>query len=95
LPQHVQINLLRLSGDRIGPSTLSTDPIQVLTELGSNFISLRYPYNKYAGMSEAEYGRAGRDWVAAGSEPQDAVFRYHPEELVGLTYGAQQIIAGS
>ena len=95
LPQNVQDNLLRIAGERIGPSALADDPILVLTELGSNFISLRYPYDKYAGLSEAEYGQAGKDWVEAGSDPQDAVFRYHPEELVGLTYGAQQIIAGS
>lgn len=94
LPQDIQANLVRLAGERIGPSALASDPIQVLTELGSNFIGLRYPYDKYARMSAAEYAQAGSNWAAAGAELQSAVFRYHPEELVGLTYGAQQFIAG-
>ena len=94
LPADVQTKLVRLAGERIGPSALASDPIQVLTELGANFIGLRYPYDKYAGMSAVEYAKAGSDWVAAGAELQSAVFRYHPEELVGLTYGAQQFIAG-
>ena len=94
LPQDAQAKLVRLAGERIGPSALASDPIQVLTELGANFIGIRYPYDKYAGMSAAEYAQAGSDWVAAGAGLQSAVFRYHPEELLGLTYGAQQFIAG-
>jgi HEPN domain-containing protein len=95
LPDEVKVNLISLAGERIGPSALSSDAIKVLDELGSNFIDLRYPYDKYVGMSEAQYRQAGMDWISAGSAPENAVFRYHPEELLGLTYAAQKITAGS
>ena len=95
LPEEVKDDLIRLASERVGPSALSSDPIRVLNELGSNFIDLRYPYDKYVGMNETQYHQAGMDWISAGSAPQNAVFRYHPEELLGLTYAAQQITAGS
>ena len=92
LPEDVQTKLVRLAGERIGPSSLTDDPIKVLTELGANFIGLRYPYDKYIGMSEAEYTKAGSDWMAADLNLETAKFRYYPQELVGLIYGAQRFI---
>ena len=91
LPALTQEELLRLTGERIGPSALSTDPTAVLTELGNNFIHLRYPYDKYAGMTQDEYERSGDEWIQRGARNEEAVFRYFPEELFGLTESVKQI----
>src|ERR1700758_3860284 len=62
LPDHVQADILRLAGERIGPSALKADHLGVLRDLGSNFVKLRYPYEKYSHMSEAEYDEVGAKW---------------------------------
>lgn len=91
LPTLTQEELLRLTGERIGPSALSTDPTAVLTELGNNFIHLRYPYDKYSGKTEEEYQQMGLEWIQQGARNEEAVFRYFPEELFGLTVSVKQI----
>lgn len=91
LPTPTQDELLRLTGERIGPSALSTDPNSVLTEIGNNFIHLRYPYDKYAGKTQDEYQQMGIDWIERGAKNEEAVFRYFPEELFGLTASMKKI----
>jgi hypothetical protein len=91
LPQRTQTEILRLAGERIGPSALTTDYLGVLKELGSNFVKLRYPYEKYSHMSEPEYAEVGAKWIAAGADDATAGFRYHPEELLGLTVALQKL----
>ncbi len=91
LPLPIQEQVLQLAGERIGPSGLSTEPSAVLKDLGDNFAALRYPYQKYAGLSEQQYSQLGARWVAAGSPTSAATFRYHPEELFGLIWAAKQV----
>lgn len=91
LDQETQDSLLQLAGERIGPSGLTEDAVRVIKELGLNFIELRYPYEKYARMSSEEYAQLGSDWIASGAKLEDAIFRFHPEELLGLTYAAQTL----
>lgn len=91
LPLQTQDELLRLTGEHIGPSALSTDPTSVLTEIGNNFIHLRYPYDKYAGMTQDEYQQIGIDWIGRGAKNEEAVFRYFPEEVFGLTASMKKI----
>ena len=86
-----QADILRVAGERIGPSALSNDHLFVLTDLGSNFVKLRYPYEKYGHMTQQEYAQVGANWVAAGANTADADYRYHPEELLGLTFALQQV----
>src|SRR5687767_9216073 len=86
LPPAVQEGLLAVAMKRIGPSALNENPSRVLEELGSNFAALRYPYERYAGLTEEEYEELGRLWAAAGAPVGSAKFRYHPEELFGLSY---------
>ncbi|HEV2538528.1 MAG TPA: hypothetical protein VGU03_02365 [Frateuria sp.] len=89
-PQH-QADVLRIAGERIGPSALATDHVGVLADLGSNFVKLRYPHEKYGHLTPQEYAHVGPAWVAAGAKLEHADFRYHPEELLGLTYALRQV----
>ncbi|WCE05529.1 hypothetical protein [Pseudoxanthomonas sp. JBR18] len=95
LPQDTQSEILRLAGERIGPSALANDHLRVLKDLSSNFVQLRYPYEKYSSMSESQYAAAGDNWIANGARTSDADYRYHPEELLGLTFALQQLANGS
>lgn len=89
-PQH-QSDVLRIAGERIGPSALATDHVGVLADLGSNFVKLRYPHEKYGHLTPQEYAQVGPAWIAAGAKLEHADFRYHPEELLGLTYALRQV----
>lgn len=91
LPDEIQQNILQLAGERVGPSALSGEPNRVLKDLGSNFIGLRYPFQKYEGLSEHQYTELGEKWVNAGAPNAGAVFRYHPEELFGLIHAVKQV----
>jgi len=84
LPADLQSRLLSLAGERVGPSALASNHNLVLQEWGQNFIALRYPWERYEGMSEDDFSRVSAEWVANGAPLDDATFRYHPEELVGL-----------
>ncbi|MBQ4856189.1 HEPN domain-containing protein [Rhodanobacter sp. B2A1Ga4] len=91
LPDDIQRRLLEVAGERIGPSRLGRDANAVLEELGENFKGLRYPWERYAGLSEEQYSRLGQDWIAAGAQTDHAAFRFYPEELFGLTYAARHL----
>ncbi len=91
LSRREQEDILRIAGERIGPSALSTNHVGVLTDLGSNFVELRYPYEKYGLLTQDQYTQAGASWIAAGAKNADADYRYHPEELFGLTFALKQL----
>lgn len=91
LSPHQQADVLRIAGERIGPSALATDHAGVLADLGSNFVKLRYPHETHGHLTPQEYAQVGPAWIAAGAKPEHADFRYHPEELLGLTYALQQV----
>ena len=84
LPADLQSRLLSLAGERVGPSSLTSNHNLILREWGRNFIDLRYPWERYKGMSEEDFSRVSAEWVAKGAPLEDASFRYYPEELVGL-----------
>jgi hypothetical protein len=89
LPNDVRDRLLALAGERIGPSALVTDYKSVLTEWESNFIDLRYPYEKYEGLNEKQYLERGNSWASRGAPMDEATFRYHPQELHGLLFALE------
>ena len=91
LPSELQTEILRIAGERIGPSELGSNHVGVLADLGSNFVKLRYPYEKYDHMTQQEYAQVGVAWIVAGANTADADYRYHPEELFGLTFALQQV----
>jgi hypothetical protein len=84
LPQPLQTRLLSLAGERIGPSALVGNHEAILQEWGQNFIALRYPWERYAALSEEQYSNIGEAWVSKGAPLAEAMFRYHPEELCGF-----------
>ena len=63
-----------------------SDVDTLLEAWSKNFVSLRYPFEKYEGLTEAEYLERGEKWVAAGATPQTADFVYHPIELHGFVF---------
>jgi len=94
LPQSTQADILRLAGERVGASALGTDHVAVLNDLGRNFVHLRYPYEKHGHLTEAQYAAVGESWIAQGADDTTADFRYHPEELLGLTTALQKLTNG-
>ena len=84
LPANTQTEILERAGNRIGPSALNTAAADIFKEWGTNFISLRYPYERYEGLTEEEYHQLGDDWVASGAPVEEAFFRYFPQELFGI-----------
>jgi len=75
----------------VGQTARSECDLSNLDELlplySSNFVKLRYPYERYRGMTEYEYHERGRRWAEAGSPLEEADFVYHPAELGALTHG--------
>lgn len=74
LPAQLQSRLLKLAGDRIGPSALSRNAISVLKEWGKNFIDLRYPYERYESLTEDQYAALGKQWVEKGRQSKRQYF---------------------
>jgi hypothetical protein len=95
LPEETRSALLRLAGEWAGPSALAHSHESVLEDLGSNFVKLRYPYEKYSSLTAEQYQRLGEDWVARGAANAEADFRYHPEELRALTLALRQLVDAS
>ena len=89
LPASEQAQLLEVAGEFIGPSELSLRPDEVLEELGGNFAGIRYPWERYEGLSEEQYDALGPAWIAAGAQTEHATFHNYPEELYGLTQAAR------
>lgn len=58
LPETIQKQLLALAGERIGPSALGNNHLAVLAEWGSNFVSLRYPYERYENLTDMNIVRS-------------------------------------
>ena len=91
LPDHLQNKILKLVGERVGPSALSTNVAAVLKEWGKNFIALRYPYERYESFTEEQYAALGEQWIAKGAPIDEATFRYYPEELFGMLHALRLI----
>ncbi len=91
LPAHLQSRLLKLAGERIGPSRLSRDAASVLKEWGRNFIDLRYPYERYESLTEEQYAALGKEWAAKGAPADVATFRYYPEELFAMLHALRLV----
>lgn len=91
LPPATQEEILKVARTRIGPSNLNSAPLDIFTDWGKNFIDLRYCYEKYEGLSEEEYLNLGKAWEESGAKPEEATFRYHPEELFAMVESLKQM----
>jgi hypothetical protein len=94
LPIDTQARVLRLAAERSHLADLAACHVNVLKDLGSNFINLRYPYEKYGHLTEEEYLAVGEAWMAAGGDVATADYRYHPEELFALTAALRDVPDG-
>lgn len=94
LPASIQSRFSELAGERIGPSALANGLERILEELGSNFVQLRYPYDKYTDLKEEQYARLGASWLVGGAPAEQSTFRYYPEELFGLIHAAKSLAGG-
>lgn len=92
LPRDVQTRLLSLAGERVGPSALAVNHESVLKEWGQDFIDLRYPWERYARLSEEQYFTLGGEWISKGSPIEEATLRYHPKELVGFLEALRLVV---
>ncbi|RQS26807.1 MULTISPECIES: hypothetical protein [unclassified Burkholderia] len=88
LPEPVRDRLLRLAGERTGPSEL-VNYVRVFSDWKANFDGLRYPFERYENDTAEEYEERGRRWLADGAQTEDAVFRFHPQELLGMLHALQ------
>ena len=82
--------LIDTAARRMGPTADYSDPYWLLSLFSTNFIRLRYPYEAYGGMSEAEYLRLGAEWIERGAKIEEATFDLRPDELYGLLYALSQ-----
>lgn len=86
LPVDTKRKILQLAEQRAGVTALSIKHELVLKEWGDNFVGLRYPYEKYSHLSEAEYVALGPQWESGGCRLEDATFRFYPNELHGFLH---------
>lgn len=91
LSTETQKEILEKARERIGISGLNNVASDIFKEWGENFINLRYPYEKYEGLTEEEYLSKGSKWVDAGATLESAHFRYFPEELFGMVEALKQM----
>jgi hypothetical protein len=84
LPSDTQRELLEAAQMRMAGIANYSNLPELLHTWSKNFVSLRYPYEKYTGMSEADYRARGEVWLACGAKESDADFVYYPNELRGL-----------
>lgn len=90
--QSDQVELLNAACELADCRELRDETELVLSTLGENFIFLRYPYEKYKSLTEAEYVARGSAWAANGFQSEDATFRLFPEALYGLTKALEVFI---
>jgi len=86
LPTDVQTRVRDAASGRTGPDGDFSNLATLLDTWGRNFVALRYPYEKYEGLTEDEYRARGQAWLNAGASESTADFAYYPTELHGLAY---------
>lgn len=85
LPSDTRQGLLASAASRFGPETDFSNPMKLLDTWGSNFVQLRYAYEKYDGMTSKQVTEQGSVWCRSGAEVEKADFKYYPLELHALT----------
>ena len=86
LPCEVQERVRDVARSRVGPEVDFSGLHGLLDTWGRNFVNLRYPYEKYRGLTEDEYRARGDAWLQKGGNENAADFVYYPEQLYALTH---------
>jgi hypothetical protein len=86
LPQDARERIVAAAQERMSTSANYTAVNDLLRAFSQNFVALRYPYEKYERLNEAEYKELGDQWLERGALESEATFTYHPMELDGLLF---------
>jgi HEPN domain-containing protein len=92
LPPGVQRRLRSAAATRMSTAASFSDLDGLLDTWSRNFIGLRYPYEKYEGLTGEQYHARGEAWLAKGAPEAKADFVYRPDELYGMVFALQQEI---
>ena len=92
LPPAVRGEIEKQARIRVGPAAFEFELDSILDDWTTNFVALRYPYERYSEMSEDEYKHRGPDWVARGAKLDEADFRLHPEALFGMIESLKSVV---
>lgn len=90
LPKPVSDGLVEVAQNRMTTSADFSDVGRVLGAWAKNFVDLRYPYEKYEGMTPQVYNERTEAWIENGAALESADFQYYPEELHGLVFALQK-----
>jgi len=91
LPGEVKSRIVKIAKERMSTSADYSDLNKLLETWNRNFIILRYPYEKYEGMTEEEYKEPGINWAKNGARLENATFVYYPNELYGFIRALKNI----
>ncbi len=94
LPNDVRERIRQVAANRMSTAADYSDVNRLLFDWSRNFVSLRYPYEKYQGQTEEEYHARGDAWLAKGAPEDEADFVYHPSELHGFVFAFQRELDG-
>ena len=92
LPDEKSNKIILNAKNTQGPIANFSDLKAKLQIFESNFIKLRYPYEKYTEITEEEYISRGNEWLNRGAITEGADFQYYPNELYGLNQALIQDI---
>ncbi len=92
LPPAVRREIEAKARIRVGPSAFEFELDSILEDWTTNFVALRYPYERYSSMSEDEYKCHGANWVARGAKLEEADYRLHPEALFGMVESLKLVV---
>ena len=84
LPTETRNRIVKNAQERMTNLVDYNDMRALLERFSKNFIDLRYPYERYTGLTDEEYRARGCDWVSKGMPENEADFVYKPHELFGL-----------
>jgi hypothetical protein len=94
LPVAVRSRVLEVASDRMTTAADYSDLQGLLKVWSRNFVDMRYPYEKYEGMTEQQYRVRGADWLARGAPTAEADFACYPSELNGMIVALQAEVRG-
>jgi HEPN domain-containing protein len=93
LSPETQSALLVSAAERMGPHADYSRLDSLLDLWALNFVQLRYPYEKYDGMTREQFVLAAAEWIERGALVEEATFAYYPQELTDLLYSLSQYVS--
>ena len=84
LPTETRSEAVTFARTRVGPTAFAIPIEDILKDWSTNFVSVRYPYERYSKMTEQQYAERSKSWAESGGPLDEADVRYYPEELFGM-----------